>query len=803
METLLQDLRYAVRTLLKAPGFTLVAVLTLALGIGANTAIFSVLYGVLLRPLPYPEPDRMVGFGDAWRGNRGERDVTFREFRFLADNGPVFEQLAVETELGLNVFSGGEALRVRGLRVSSGYFAAMGVAPAIGRAFTVDEDQVGGPNVAILSHGFWRERFGGDTSIVGRTISLEGAPYTVVGVMPAGFVPLAAADVWSTVGQVSRSIGSGQNLHVIGRLKRGVSIAAAQAALGAPLAEWRRQFTPRLPAEVRLTVFPLRDLVALDVATQVRVLFGAIGFVLLIACANVANLVLGRAATRGRELAVRVAVGATRGRLVRQLLTESVVLALLGGALGLALADWGLGALLTLVPRWMVRAYDIRLDATALAFTIVASLLVGIAFGLAPAWHAARADLFGALKEAAGRATSGVRQGRLRGALVVAEVALSLILLAGAGLLMQAMARLLRTDPGFDPHHVVAAEIWLTGSRYDSTAAIAGYYERLRERLESTPGVRAAAVVEAGIPLVRGGNMGVAVDGIEVQQTTNYRTVTPTYFATLGIPVLRGRPFAASDVESSEPVAIVSESFARRFLKGDGLGGMIRVGGQSSPSRRVVGIVGDVRQFVGFPALPTYYLASAQTPASLTRGFSSWFPINIVARTSGDPAAMKPLVVRTIRAVDAQVPMGQVQTMDEILSGSLVMQRFEMLLLGVFAGLAVVLAAVGIYGVMSHLVAQRTHEIGVRMALGAVPREVLGLVLGRGMLLAGAGALLGLAGALGLTRLLTSQLYGFRPNDPLTMGAVTALLLLVALVACVIPARRATRVDPLIALRSE
>jgi predicted permease len=803
METLLQDLKYAARTLLKAPGFTFVAALTLALGIGANTAIFSVLYGVLLRPLPYPQSDRMVGFADAWRGNRGERDVTFREFRFLADNSTVFEQLAVETEIGLNVFSGGEARRVRGLRVSSGYFDAMGTAPAIGRPFAADEDQVGGANVAILSHGFWRERFGGDTGVVGRTISLDGAPYTVVGVMPKGFVPLAEADVWSTVGQVSRTIGSGQNLHVIGRLKRGLSVTAAQAALDVPLAEWRRQFEPRLPADMRLTVFPLRELVSLDLATQVRVLFGAIGFVLLIACANVANLVLGRAATRGRELAVRVAVGATRGRLVRQLLTESVVLALLGGALGLVLAEWGLGVLLSLVPQWMVRAYDIRLDAAALVFTAAASLLVGVGFGLVPAWHAARSDLFGALKEAAGRATQNARAARLRGALVVAEVALSLILLAGAGLLVQAMVRLLRTDPGFDHHNVIAAEIWLTGSRYDSTAAIAGYYERIRAQLEATPGVRAAAVVEAGIPLVRGGNMGVAVDGIELQQTTNYRTVTPTYFATLGIPVLRGRVFAASDVESSEPVAIVSESFARRFMKGDGLGGMIRVGGPRAASRRVVGIVGDVRQFVGFPALPTYYLASAQTDAGLTRGFSSWFPITIVARTNGDAAAMKPLVIRGIRAVDAQVPMGQVQTMDEILSGSLVMQRFEMLLLGVFAGLAVVLAAVGIYGVMSNLVAQRTHEIGVRMALGAVPREVLGLVLGRGMLLAGAGALIGLVGALGLTRLLTSQLYGFRPNDPLTMGAVTALLLTVAFLACVIPARRATRVDPLVALRSE
>jgi len=798
----MNDFRYALRTLAKSPGFTAVAVLTLALGIGPNTAIFSLVYGVLLKPLPYPEADRLVGLAETYQGNRNELDVAYDEFRYLEDHSRVFERLAVSTEVGFSVFTGDIAERVNGLRVSKDFFATLGVRPALGRDFLAEEDQMGGASVAILSNGYWTRRFGGDRGVVGRAITLDGRPTTIVGVMPASFRWLSPVDVWSTMGQVARSIGGGQNLHFVGRLKPRVSYDQAQARMQAVMAGFRQEFKPRLPPDVGEQLFPLRQLVVGAIATPVRVLFGAIALVLLIACANLANLLLGRAAARGRELAVRLALGASRARLVRQMLTESVLLALAGGAVGLILADGALRALLSLRPDNLTPPTEIHLDHWALLFTGVTSLCVGIVFGLVPAWQATTADPHEALKASTGRATSGTGTGRLRGALVVSESALSLVLLVGAGLLLRTVANLLRTDAGFDPHRVVTAEIWLTGSRYDSTPAIAAFYDRLRERLEASPGIRSAAVIEAGIPLVRGGNLAVAVDGA-YPGPTNYRTVTPRYFETMAIPLRQGRDFVAGDVQTAEPVAIVSASFAERYLGGDGLGRMVTVGGGSAAPRRVVGVVGDTKQFIGAPVTPTAYVPSAQTPAGFTRLFNSWFPIHVVVRTAGGPAVLKEFVARTIRATDARVPLGRVRTMEEILSASLGFHRFLMLLLVAFAELAVALAAVGIYGVMSYLVTQSTREIGVRIALGALPRQVLGVVIRHGMLLAGLGAIVGVAGSLALTRLLGSQLYGVTPTDALTLGGATTLLLLVAMVACVIPARRATRVDPMVALRYE
>ena len=801
MDGFLQDLRYAVRMLAKSPGFTTAVVLTLALGIGANTAIFSLIYSILLKPLPYPESHRLVGLSETYQGNRGELDVTYSEFRYLQDNSDVFEALAVSTGVGFSIYSGDVAERVDGQRVSREYFATLGTQPVLGREFLAEEDQEGGASVVILSHGYWMRRFGGDARVVGRAIALDGRPTTIIGVMPASFRSLSPVDVWSTMGQVARSIGGGENLHLVGRLKSGVSFEHAQARMQPVLAAFRQEFKPRLSPEAGEELFPLRRLVVGSIETPVRLLFGAIALVLLIACANVANLVLGRTTTRGRELAVRAAIGATRGRLVRQMLTESVLLALAGGLVGLILAAWGLDALVSLMPANLTPPTEIRLDRWALLFTGVASLLVGVVFGLAPAWHAAMADLHTGLKDTAGRATSSGRTGRLRNALVVGEIALSLVLLVGAGLLLRTVANLVRTDPGFDRRRVIAVELWLTGTRYDSTNAIAAFYDRLEERVRALPGVRSAAVIEAGIPLVLGGNMGVMVGGRGLGATINYRTVTPGYFQTMGIPLKRGRAFAAGDVQTAEPVAIVSESFARRFLDGDGLDRTLALGGRVE--RRVVGVVGDTKQFIGVPATPTVFISSAQTPAGLTRLFSSWFPIHLVVRTEGDPAVLKSRVASTIRATDPQVPLGRMRTMDEVLDGSVEFQRFLMLLLAAFAGLAVTLAAVGTYGVMSYLVAQSTREIGVRIALGALPRQVLGVVIGRGMLLAGIGVAAGLAGALALTRMLAQLLYGVKPTDALTLAGVSVLLLLVALGACVVPALRATRVDPVVALRNE
>jgi predicted permease len=798
----MQDLRYAVRTLGRSPGFTAVAVLTLALGIGANTTMFSVLYGVLLRPLPYPASDRLVQFAMRFQGDLSPLPVTFLQYQFLDEQAAPID-VAASTSVGFNLFAGGAADRVDGLRVSHDYFRVLGATPALGRTFLTEEDAPGGASVAVLSHGLWQRRFGADPDVVGRTIRLDGQPFTVVGVMPADFQSLPATDVWSTLGQVGRTIGSGQNLEVIGRRPAHLSLAAAQAQVQSLNAPFHEQFRESFPRDLDLGLLAYRDLVASDVDGPVRVLFGAIGLVLLIACANVANLLIGRAAGRSREVAVRVAVGATRWRLVRQMLTESVLLALAGGVAGLLIAYWGLDVLLSLVPWSLPRTGEIRLDGWALGFTFVVSLVTGILFGLLPAWQAADPRVYDALKEGSRRTTGSARQGRLRGALVASEIALSLVLLVAAGLLVRTFVNLVRTDPGFETRGLLTAEIWLTGSRYDSTGAVAGFYGDLTDQLAAYPGVEGAAVVEAGIPLQRGGNIPVAVDGEIANTAAEYRTITPDYFTILGVPLEQGRMFTSADGAGAEPVAIINRAFADRYLDREGLGRLVRVGGTANPDRRVVGIVGDLRSFVGFPAQPAVFIPSAQTPAGLTRAFSSWFPIHVVLRATGDPEALRGILPRIIHDADAQIPVGRVRTMEEILGASLAFQRFLMLLLGVFGALAVTLAAVGIYGVMASFAAQRTHEIGVRVALGALPRDVVRLVLRRGLLLAGIGVAAGLAGAAGLTRLLANQLHDVRPIDPLTFSAVAVALVIVAVVACAAPAVRASRLDPVEALRHD
>jgi len=797
------DLRYALRALRKSPAFTAIAVATLALGIGANTAMFSVMYGVLLRPLPYPEPDRLVQFAQRYQGDLGSLGVTFSQYRFLDEQYAGSLDVAASTRVGFNLFADDLADRVDGLRVSDDYFRVLGVAPEHGRAFLPEEDAPGGAAVAVISHGLWARRFGADPAAVGRTIQLDGQPYTIVGIMPAGFQSMPAADVWSTLAQVARTVGSGQNLEVIGRLTPGVPYVAAQTRLPSVNAGFHEQFRQSFSPQVDLGLQPYRESVASDVRGPVQILFGAIALVLLIACANVANLLMGRAADRRREIGVRVALGATGWRLKRQMLVESVVLALIGGVVGLVLANWGLGILLSLAPASLPRANEIQLDRWALAFTFAASLVTGIAFGLLPAWQAANLPVHDALKEGSRRTTGGSRQGRLRGGLVVGELGLSLVLLMGAGLLGRTFLNLVTTDPGFDTHRLLTAEIWLTGSRYDSTAAIAGFYGELTRRLETYPGVEGAAVVEAGVPLQRGGNMPLTLDGEGANAAVEYRTVTPGYLGVLGVPLIRGRMFTPADAGGAEPVAIVNRAFAHRFLDDQGLGRMVRLGGTGNPHRRVVGVVGDLKSFVGFPARPAVFIPSAQTAAAITRVFGGWFPTHVVLRTAGDPAALRATLARVIHETDAQVPVGRVRTMEEILSASLSFQRFLAVLLAVFAGLALTLAAVGVYGVMSYFAAQRTHEIGVRMALGALPGDVVRLVLRRGIVLTALGVGLGLVGARLLTRVLANQLFDVRPTDPLTFALVALALTLLALAACAIPALRAARLDPVEALRDE
>ncbi len=803
MGSLMQDLRYAVRSLIRTPAFTIVAVLTLALGIGTNTAIFSMLYGVLLRPLPYPEPGRLVGFQESFRGASDPMSVTFSEYRYLADHGTMFE-IGAATNVGLNVFTGDEALRVDALRVSANYFKVLGVAPAVGRQFTDEEDSRGGPEAVMLSWGLWQSRFGADRGLIGRTITVDGKPAVVAGVMPAGFVSQPDVEIWSTLAQVAGTIGSGQNIDLIARLKPGVSLASARASYQQLVVGYRQEFSRMVSKDLLLSLAPYRDVIVADLRAPVRVLFGAIGFVLLIACANVASLVLGRTAGRARELAVRVAIGASAWRVARQLLTESVVLALAGGAAGLLFASTALGLLTRLVPPDLSRGASIELDGWALLFAFGVSLLTGILFGLAPAWRIMRADLSSdsALKSATGRVSGTAAQTRLRHGLVVAEVALSLVLLVGAGLLIETFTNLVRTDAGFDVAHIATARIWVTGAGYDSSAQIADFYRRLSDRLTSLPGVQSASVVEAGLPLERGGNLGVQVIGEEQIRSTDYRTVAPGYFQTMGIALRRGRLLGESDASGAPAVFVVNQALAKRLGGDSALGKRLHLGGQGGVDGQVVGIVGDVRSFIGNPAVPTVFLTSAQTPVGFTRVYSSWFPIHVVVRAT-NPAAVLPALPRIIHEVNPQIPVGTTATMSDVLAASLSFQRFVMALLSVFAGLAIVLAAVGLYGVISYLVAQRSHELGVRIALGASRVDVLGLVLKRGLLLAGAGAAIGIAAALALTRLIASQLYDVRATDLRTYAAVTVSLIAVAALASFVPARRAARTDPMIALRSE
>jgi putative ABC transport system permease protein len=802
MLTFGQDIKYALRTLRRSPGFTLVAGITLALGIGANTAIFSVFYGVLIRPLSYPDPDRLVQLAQASPNYRGEMPVTYGEFQFLQQRSEVFSAFTATTSLGFNLANGSEAFRVAGLRVSRSYFDVLGVQPMLGRGFAADEDQPGGAAAVVLSHGLWQRRFGGDRQIVGRVVALDGAPHTVIGVMPADFRPFPAVEAWSTLAQVGRTIGSGQNLVIIGRLRAGVSLAQARERMAGTFEAFRQEFKQQLSKDLEIDLLPYRQLIVSDVSLSIRVLVGSIMFVLLIACANVAGLILSRGITRARELALRLALGAGRGVLVRQLLTESMVLAVLGGLLGLVFAVWGLQALLAFLPGDVPLTNEIHLDGRALLFTVGLSLLTGLVFGLLPAWQVARVDPQTVLKEGAGRTTSGAGHSRLRDTLVVGEIALSLVLLTGAGLLGRTLANLMGTDPGFDVNRVVSAEIWLTGSRREVESSVSTFYEELNARLEAVPGVEAAAVVEAGAPLARGGNLPVTIGG--TVRSTDYRTITPDYFRVLGVPLAQGRPLSESDGASAERVVVVNQAFAGRYLNEHGaLGEVLKIGGEGGNTYRVVGVVADVRSYIGFPAPPTVFITSAQTPPAFTRIFSSWFPIHVLVRVSGDPAGMSTGLVRAIRETDPLVPIGTVRPMTETLAVSVAFQRFLLFLLGGFAALAVLLAAVGIYGLMSHRVVQRRHEFGIRMSLGAVPWDVLELVLGRGLRLTAIGVGLGLAGAAGLSRFLANQLYGVQPLDLATFLTVALGVALVSLGACYLPARRATRVDPMVALRSE
>ena len=801
MRSLLQDVRYAARRLLKSPGFAVVAVGALTLGIGANTAIFSVVNSVLLRPLPYPEPEQLV---QVWESrplqNMPRTEVAPHEFLAWAGQSQSFRQLAANDFTEYNLTGRGEPERVTGALVTASYFPLFGVSPARGRVFLAEEDEPGKNNVVVLGHDLWRSRFGSDLSVVGQSVSLDGVPCTVVGVMPRGFSLPNGAGLARPIafGAADRARAGSHFLNVYGRLKEGVTVARAEGEMAAVAGRVEQDFGDA-NAGHRVVLVPLHEQVVGGARTALLVLLGAVGLVLLIACANVANLLLARAAGRRREVAVRSALGASRWRIVRQLLAESLLLSALSGAAGLLLAVWGVDLLVSLDPTGVQRAGEVTLDWRVLGFTLGLSLLTGLLFGLAPALQASKADFNETLKEG-GRSAQGLGRSRLRGALVVSEVALTLVLLVGAGLLVKSFRQLLAVEPGFDPHGVLTMDVALPQAKYAERQQITSFYERLIEQAAAMPGVEAAGAVSV-LPLAGNDNSNfVQIEGRPPQPPgqalrAGRRNVSADYFRALGIPVKRGRAFSASDSGEAPPVVVINEAMARSFFAGEEpVGKRIRTGDRS-PWVEVVGVVGDVRhRGLDVDTRPEMFFPHLQTPSR---------QMTLAVRTAGDPLALAGPLRERVRELDRDQPVGNVKTMEAWVGESVASRRFSVLLLGVFACVAAGLAALGLYGVVSYTVAQRTHEIGLRVALGASPRDVLRLVIRQGMTLTLVGTAVGLLAALALTRVMSGLLYGVGATDPATFVTVPLLLVAVALLACYLPARRATNVDPMVALRHE
>jgi putative ABC transport system permease protein len=804
METALHDLRYAVRILIKNPGFTAVAVLTLALGIGANTAIFSVVNAVVLRPLPYPHPERLVR--GTWQFETGEIDaVTALVFEYWKDHTRAFETVAGYSGInsGFNLAGGTEPERVRGLQVSEGFFRVLGVEPAIGRGFLEEEDRPGVPPVVVVSDGLWRSYFGSDPNLVGKEIQVNGRSRTVVGILPSSFQFEAPIDVLLPLQLKADVRDDGQNTGLIARLRPDVSRDQAQAEVEQLLPVFRREYPAHLQAGERgMLLVAYQQSVVGDVGKTLWLLFGAVGFVLLIACANVANLLLARASARKGEIAIRIALGASRWRLMRQMLTESWLLALAGSFAGLLVALWGVPALLAFTPRKLPRLAEVGLDHQAVLFAVFASLVTSLLFGIVPAWRATRLDVNEAIKSASNRSTAGKLDSRVRGLLVISEVALSLVLLIGAGLLIESFMKLRAVSLGFEPNQVITAQASLTSQRYRTTAQVWAFEQQMLDRLSSLPGVVAAATA-SNVPLERGLRMGVGIEsgGERNVQTVWVRAIGPQYFRTLKIPIVSGREFSDADTQTSALVVIVNETLARSHWPGrDAEGEQISRQGKAL---QVVGIAGDVREMALDQAVePTIYIPTAQMPDGLMVAMNRWFLTSWIVRTAG-PLDLTAALQQAMKEIDPQMPLANVRPMTQVITASVAPQRFILLLMGVFAGLALVLTAVGIYSVLSYQVSQRTNEIGIRMALGAGVGDVLKLVVGQGLRLTLIGVAIGAVAAYGLTKLIAHLLFGVSATDPVIFVAVALLLTGVALGACFVPARRATKVDPMVALRYE
>jgi predicted permease len=819
---MLQDLRYAFRILLKQPAFTAVAALTLALGIGANTAIFSVVNALLLKPLPFPQPQQLaaIGMSDTRDKTRTELySLSYPDFFDYREQNRTFSSIAIYRTRSFALTNESGATSPMGTKVSAEFFDVLGVQPSYGHGFArADEKAGGGPGgfKAVISYNFWRNQFGGDKNVLGRTVDLDRRHYTVIGVMPAGFqFPIQSdpIDFYVTFAdEASNPDGSkpqtenrgSHSVQAIGRVKSAVTMEQAEADLFAIAANLEKKY-PDTNSFGRVIVKPLREELVGDVRTALYVLFGAVVCVLLIANANVANLLLARASVRGKEMALRAAVGATRARIIRQLITESLLLAGLGGAMGLVFAQWGTDALVRTVPQNIPRISDIQLDGTVLLFTFIVSLGTGIVFGLVPAWQASRIDLNTALKSGMRTGGGGENKGRLRNALVMAEVALAIVLLVSAGLLIQSFTRLGRVQPGIRTERLLTARVAIPDVAYPKNEQVIAFFDRFLDRVRAIPGVESASAI---VPLpLSGSNMTTSFDNAEQPLPEGQRPDAPVriidtdYFKTADIPVRQGRVFDEHDQFDSAPVVIVNERFAQKFFPGrNPVGKRIQPGFSASDApekmREIVGVVGNVKHLsLRNEDSPEMYLPRTQIPFNI---------MSLVVRTRvGNPAALTSSIRNALAAIDASIPLTSVRVFDEYVSRSLARSRFNALLLSIFAGTALVLTAIGIYGVMAYSVAQRTNEIGIRMALGAAQSNIFRLVVGQAMTLVAISVVIGIVGALAATRLLNSLLFGVGAWDPITFSAIIILISLVAFVAAWTPARRAARLDPVIALRTD
>ena len=805
MDHLRQDLHYALRRLLKNPGFTAVAVLTLALGIGANSAIFSVINAVLLRPLPFPESDRLVGMYQVWKGARTVMSPS--NFLDVRQQAKTLADAAAIDATEFTLTGAGDPMRVSGSEVSASFFEVLRVRPMLGRPFAPDENEPGKDKVVVLGHALWQQRFGSRSDVVGTSLILDGTPRTIVGVMPPGFSYPAEQQLWIPIeyDESFRNARGAWYLTPIARLRPGISPEQGASEVSTIGSALEKQY-PRANADVGFTTFPLQEAIVGDLRPALLILLGAVGFVLLIACANVANLLLARAVAREAELAVRSALGARRGRLVRQLLTESIVLGAAGGLAGLIIAFWGSDLLVSLQPEGIPRLNEIAVDRTVMLFTAGISLFTGIVFGAIPAFQMTRASVVTSLKEGGRGNMAAHGSARLRGTLVVAEMALAVMLLAGAGLLIKSFGRLQAVDPGFRPEETLSFELSLPRTVYDDDAQLAAVYDRMIDRLRALPGVRTAAGV-MGLPL-SGTRFNISFTVLGRPEAApgqtpamEVRVATPDYFRTLGIPLKRGRAFTDADTAQSPRVVVLSEAAVRKhFANEDPIGKRVELGWGKGPGTpraggEVIGIVGDVKELgldEEFPA--EIYLPMRQWPVGR---------MSMVMRTAVEPMSLAEAATEAIHEIDPNLPVANMRSVEEIVSRSIAQPRFYMLLLAAFAAVALVLAAIGIFGVMSYMVSQRTREIGIRMALGAQGGSVVSMVVRQAMLLAGGGLVLGLIAALALSRTMTTLLFDLSPTDPVTFASVAGVLAFVAFLASYLPARRAASVDPMEALRAE